>query len=370
MPQEISEQTLQHWPVSAIEELHLEMGKQCNVRCAMCYQTDFSPSSKMPDRIWKDRLAPVYPTARTLTLSGGEPTVLSNCRALIELVLRNHAHLHLNTVTNGILFKGFWEEAFLQQGAFLNFSLNAIEPELYRKLVQFGKQEAVIANIDRIVKRKQETGSKLILRISAVILDETIHELPAFVQWGVDHGLDQVLFFTDHFGNIRRTEPKSVQRFIAEAYAVADRNPQIKLILLDDFDWYHASMHGIPPVRPRPAIAHNKAKLCPIPFNTLFVNPDGTVKPCCKSWYVFGDLTHSTLEDVWNSRSAYRFRKRMLKLDFRDCLVVCDLNARPINPHVAQIRKACWVVRRDPKSALKKGLRKFGLTSAQMKSKR
>jgi MoaA/NifB/PqqE/SkfB family radical SAM enzyme len=364
-PDTISDEELRHWPLNRLRELHLEMGKQCNVRCTMCYQTDFSPATKAAEIIWRERLLPAYPTAKVLTISGGEPTILPGTRELLKLVMEVHTHLKLNMVTNGVLFRGIWDEAFLKHGDYLNVSLNAIDPGLYAKIVQFGRQVDVIANIDRIVRLRNETKSPLKIRISAVILEETVHEMADFVQWGVDHGLDQVLLFTDHFGTIRKIEPAQVQRYIAAAFEVADRNPQIKLLHLDDFDWYYARLTGRSPVRPRTTRAAD-ATPCPVAFDTLFVNPDGASKPCCKSWYLYGDLIESTLQEVWNSDAAFRFRKRMLDLNFRDCMVACDLNARPINPRIAQLRKAYWVAKRDPKTAMQKALRKLGLTNAQI----
>jgi MoaA/NifB/PqqE/SkfB family radical SAM enzyme len=214
-----------------------------------------------------------------------------------------------------------------------------------------------------MVHRRNETGCALCIRSSMVIFDETLEEVPLFIQWSADHGLDQALFFTDYLGTIHH-EPAQVQKIIGEAYAAADRNPQMKVLLLEDFDWSFASRHGLTPVRTRP-IFEKEAKPCPVAFDTLFVNPDGAAKPCCKSWYLFGNLVRNSLAEVWNSPSAVRFRERQVRLDFRDCLVVCDLNPKPINRHVADIRKACWVIRRDPKAAVAKGLRKLGLTSSQ-----
>jgi MoaA/NifB/PqqE/SkfB family radical SAM enzyme len=364
MPVPSTDEAVRKWPLQELRELHLEMGKQCNVRCAMCYQTDFSPASRLPDIVWKKRLLEAYPTAERLTLSGGEPTIMRNCSELLSMVMRSYPNLGLNVVTNGLRFNGIWEEAFLKQGEFLNFSLNAIAPELYRRIVQFGNQATVIENIDRMVRRRNETQSKLMLRISTVAMDSTIDELPMFVKWAVDHGLDQALIFADHLGHISMN-PGHVQKRIAEAYEISDQNPQVKLLHLDDFDWLFASQHGIAPVRPRTAHVLDP-KPCPVAFDTLFVNPDGTAKPCCKSWYFFGNLVRESLPAVWNSCNAFRFRKRMIALDFRDCLVVCDLNACPINPRYSQVRKAAWVVRRDPRAAVKKGLRRLGLTSAQI----
>ena len=365
----LSAEMLRAWPLSELKYVHLEMGQQCNVRCSMCYQTDFRPSTKMPEALWRERLAPAYRFAKQLVLAGGEPTVMSNCRSLVEWALRDFPDLRFVMVTNGILLRGFWEEAFLTQGAHLNFSLNAIDPERYSRIVQFGKQKEVIANIDRLVKRKRELGVPLKLRISTVIFNDTFEEMPEFVQWAADHGLDEVLLFTDYYHTVTHPDTSYVQSCVARAYETADRHPQLRMLHLDDFDWYYAAQRRVPPVRPRPVLL-KEPRHCPVAFNTLVVNSDGSAKPCCKSWYLFGNLHTATLQEVWQGKRARLFRERMLGLDFRDCLVACDLNPRPVSPAIATLRKGYWVIRRNPRTGFQKALRKFGLTSAQATPRR
>ncbi len=223
-----SDEHLRHWPLRELKRIFLDMGRQCNARCIMCYQTDFSPRTRMPQAIWEQTLRPAYEVAETLAISGGEPTVLPNCRELLKMIIADYPHLRVETVTNGVLFRGIWEEVFLAQGSYLNFNLNAIEPELYRRIVQFGNQEKVIENIGRIVRRKQETKSKLIVRISSVILDETIDEIPVFIQWAVDCGVDQAIFLTNHYRGVSTGNPRHVQMRIAEGYEIAERYPNFK----------------------------------------------------------------------------------------------------------------------------------------------
>ena len=352
-------------PATSIRDLHLEMGQQCNVRCSMCYQTDFSPQTKMPEIVWREKLLPAYKSARTLTLQGGEPTILKNCRELLELVLGSFPNVRLNTVTNGVLFRGIWEDSFLAQGAYLNFSLNAIDRSLYERIVQFGKQEEVIKNIDRLVRRKRELRSNLIIRVSSVILSETIEELARFITWAADHGLDQVLFHTDTVLSLKRSDSATVQKHIADAYAVADRFPELKLLHLDEFDWLYSTRHGLMPVRERVKTIPAQ-ETCPVAFENLFVDFRGVARPCCRSWIPVGDFKLDTLEDVWNSKQATRFRKRLLNRDYRDCPVTCDLNPYPISPRWSDVRRAYWLFRREPTNAARKMARKFGLNSAQL----
>ncbi|MBK6909331.1 MAG: SPASM domain-containing protein [bacterium] len=361
----ISDDLLRNWPLSYLREIQIELGKQCNVRCIMCYQTDFSPATRAAEIIWKERLAPAYPNAETISFSGGEPTILPGAIHLLKTVLDGYPHLKLNAVSNGIQFKGIWEDAFLKMGGELNISLNAVSPDVYAKVVQFGRQQDVMANIDRLIARRASEGSNLWLRISMVVLDETVQELGDFIQWAADHGIDEVMFHTDYLSGIRRTPAETVRKHVAHAYDVADRNPQVRIQLLESFDRVFALQHGLEPIRPQ-AAKPRATRPCNIPFDYIAINPDGSAFPCCKSWYTIGNLVKSDLQTVWTSPAAYKFRRRMLGMDFGNCMVACDMNANPAHPKIADARKAVAVFRREPKSAVKKGLRRFGLTSAQI----
>jgi MoaA/NifB/PqqE/SkfB family radical SAM enzyme len=366
--QTIDDQLLRHWPLDKLHFLHLEMGMQCNVRCAMCYQTDFSPRSRLSEAVWREKLVPAYEKARTLVIVGGEPTVIPSCRKLVEMTAVNHPHLKLDMATNGVLFRDFWVDAFIEHGSCINFSFHSVNPDLYARVVKFGNLAHVIKNVDNMVRRKAETGSEVIVRISVVATDDTVLHIPDFVAWGAEHGLDQVLVMTDQLSRFQNTPISQVRDSISRTYEIADANPQMKVIHLDDFDWFYARMHSLEPLRQRIAGETRKAP-CPTAFDGLYINDDGAAKPCCKSWYLFGNLVHQSLEEVWNSPAAYLFRKRMLNMDFRDCTVACDLNANPIDHRIATMRKAYWVFRRNPRTAVAKGLRKLGLTSAQTKTK-
>lgn len=361
----ISDAELHNWPLRHLKEILIEMGKQCNVRCVMCYQTDFSPATRTAEIIWKERLLPAFPTADRLLISGGEPTILPGARELLKTVTTDYQHLKLHTVTNGVLFRGIWEEAFLAQGGSVNVSINAVDPDLYAKVVQFGRLQDVVTNIERLISRKNAMGSSLRIRISSVILDETIHEMADFIQWGADHGLDEVLFYTDYLRGIRKHSTQEVRSYLAQAYKAIDRNPQLTVYLLEEFDRTYATQNGLKPVRIKTE-SQRPTKPCNLGFDSIAINPDGTTHPCCKSWYSYGNLIESDLLSVWNSDAAYKFRKRMLNMDFRDCEVACDLNAKPINKKIADGRKAYAIIKRNPKSAVKKGLRKLGLSNAQI----
>jgi radical SAM protein with 4Fe4S-binding SPASM domain len=332
----------------------------------MCSQVDFRPRPRHIDDILFQRIEPILGNLKTLNIGGGEPTIMPGARRLLEWVTAHYPQISLESTTNGLCFAGIWEDAFLAQGALLNISLGTANPATYARMVQFGDFPRVAAMISRLVRRRNDQSSALRLRISSVVVDDTIHEMAPFIEWAADHGVDRVLFVTDQIGGIKRYTPDEVRAFISEAYAAVDRLPQLTVTGLTDFDAYYARTHGISPVR-SVAVGSPPTSSCQIPLHGLHVNPYGYAYPCPSTSYYFGNLVRQPLEDVWNSRAAQVFRARIAAMDFRDCLPSCGSNACPVHPLYFESRKALWIARRDPLHVIQKGLRRFGLTNARSK---
>src|SRR5450432_702411 len=88
-------------PLRGLSHLKLYMGLQCNVRCKMCFQTDYSPRVRMEPELYKDRLREAYPYVQVVKLVGGEPTIMKNCRDAAAF-LRAYPNVKLDITTNGV----------------------------------------------------------------------------------------------------------------------------------------------------------------------------------------------------------------------------------------------------------------------------
>lgn len=56
--------------------------------------------------------------------------------------------------------------------------------------------------------------------------------------------------------------------------------------------------------------AVRNVEICPLPFYSLKIHPDGEVTMCCSDWkrrYVIGDLTRESFFDVWNDEKLRKF---------------------------------------------------------------
>jgi len=164
--------------------------------------------------------------------------------------------------------------------------------------------------------------------------------------------VDQVSLDPDCVGRVRR-QPKEVQRHIAQTYEMAERHPQTVLLRLKDFDRMYALRHGIPPVKEGGNSGHASAP-CGEAFHSLLVTSDGLAKPCCLSWYAYGNLRIHDVEAIWSGGAAQRFRQRIGRCDYRDCFIGCTYNPFPVGPYTSLFRHGLSAFRRNPRTAIKK----------------
>ncbi|HUP56821.1 MAG TPA: SPASM domain-containing protein [Bdellovibrionota bacterium] len=70
--------------------------------------------------------------------------------------------------------------------------------------------------------------------------------------------------------------------------------------------------------------------ICPLPFFQLFLNPNGTVTPCCylsqqePASYDVGDIRVQTLEEMWNGEPMRALRRSFLSGDPKICRKYID----------------------------------------------
>lgn len=76
--------------------------------------------------------------------------------------------------------------------------------------------------------------------------------------------------------------------------------------------------------------------ICPQPFYTLQVNPDGKVVGCHSIAYptILGDCNNNSIEEIWNGEKYNSFRRRMLKGRDRVCEICrdCGINTFRMQP--------------------------------------
>jgi cyclic pyranopterin phosphate synthase len=130
-----------------IHYLRISLTDHCNLRCLYCMPDDitFRPNAELMQDDEILRLVRIF--ARLgfdkFRLTGGEPTVRANVVELVRGIAQTPGVRTLSMTSNGVLFSRLAKdlaEAGLQR---VNFSLDTLNPEKFKRLTRRGKLEDV-----------------------------------------------------------------------------------------------------------------------------------------------------------------------------------------------------------------------------------
>ena len=325
-----------------LDRLHLIMGLQCNARCTMCYQLDHSPRFNMPDEIWRDRLRDAFPFIKGVKLQGGEPTIMANCRDAARY-LRAFSNVRLSIHSNGIRVDEFWHETILEQTSCFDVSINAATESVYGKIVIYGNFAQVISNVERVlVHRRGKTPS---VGFTAVVLKENFFELNRMIELAGRMGLDKIEFGYDPILTFHHLPGReAIISELARCEEQISRFPCLSVIGLDAL-YGHLGQ-----------ISDNAGRIkkprCAQPFRNLFIDWNGDVKVCSKTWVKLGNVRERSLQELWTGVLINRFRQRIERENYNWCSPDCDDNAASSN--IAMLNKYVYVFREDPKRFIRK----------------
>lgn len=323
------------------------MGVQCNVRCTMCYQTDFSASRNMKPALYIDRLRHVYPQLRTVKLIGGEPTIMKNCRDAATLFRQEYPNVKLDVTTNGVFIDDFWHEAFVQQGKIVSISLNAATEATYNKIVILGVYKQAVRNLERILADR--AGTAPIVRMSTVILKENVLEIAKFVQLGVDLGVDWISFLSDPIlSAMGLPDYAEIRPELEKARAIQEK-AGIKVTGLDNFEGHLKTGSQL---RMWASDASDTKKMCTMPFTNVVVDWNGDVRVCCNTWVTLGNLNKSSFDELWDGKVATQFRQKMKKGNYLWCSPNCGDNPKPTP--LSLVHKSWYRIRENPQEFVTK----------------
>ncbi len=334
--------------LSRIRRLHLIMGLQCNVRCVMCYQRDFSSRHNMPAVIYREHLKPLYPHLSHVKIQGGEPTIMPNCKDFAQMA-RAYPNLRLTLATNGVVLSEFWLETLLEQCSHVNFSINAATPQTYAKVVRLGNFERALENIGRVLALRQ--GGQPRVSLSAVAIRPNLGELADFAALGARLGVDWVEFLVDPILSTSGLPP----RVELEALVGGIRRQMAAGLRVDGLGSLERALGLGGGSEAAPAVA--RPKVCPLPFGNLVVDERGDVRVCCDTWQVIGNTHRAPIEEIVESGPARRFRDKVKKGDYSWCSPQCPDNPAPRRS--ALWRKYLFLARRDPADFASKVLAKL-----------
>jgi radical SAM protein with 4Fe4S-binding SPASM domain len=280
----------------------------CNFRCKYCvFSTEVQKRSFISDKVIMDfslfqksvdEIALFPEKLKTLRFVGmGEPLLHKQIADMVAYATKKSVAQRTEILTNASLLTPSMSDALIAAGlSRLSISLQGMNSQKYKQV------SAVSIDFDQLVRNiayffEHRGNAQLYVKIIDCALDGQDDADHFFATFGDISDLISI----EHAGPIfpfvdYREVPKASDRSVTQ--------------------------FGRPPV---------PARVCPQPFFTLQINPDGKVVPCYSIVYpeILGDCNNESVVKIWNGARFQRFRREML-VNGKPCSAVCrecEINA-------------------------------------------
>ncbi len=281
--------------------LSVEPVTHCNLSCPECpvgSHTLSRPSGEISFDLYRRILDETAGHLSHLILYfQGEPFLASRLYEMISYAKKRK--LYVSTSTNGHFLDDENTGRILAAGLDrMIISLDGVTQESYEKYRVGGDLDRVIQGVGELIRRRDEGhyGRPYVI-LQFLLFRHNLAEIPEMKKLAARLGADRLEFKTAQF------------------YDLSAANSLIP----DDPAFARYRREG-----DRYVLKYKLKNRCPRPWNTAVTTWDGKVVPCCfdkNAEYVMGDLTKTSLREIWFSESFDRFRARILTS--RESVAMC-----------------------------------------------
>ena len=313
-------------------ELMIELTTECNLNCIHCFRNSMRESfGRMTRDIMERILSEIEITGvKAVSLSGwGEPSCHPDFLWFIKELKTRGVKVLLNT--NGTLLSKFAEDLVKLGVDEIVVSVDAVEPEIYKKIRRGSILSECIGGIKALydAKRRYVSTKPLVgvqFTINTMNFDQ-IYKLALFA-----NHLGVGLIYISNIIPVSREHEKlacySSQRCVEEVLKQIDK---LAKELLSFWNIYVVKSYLDP----------MQSFYCPfIESDALFIRWDGKVAPCMHyshDWkfvlngiernikkVIFGDIKTQSLIDIWRNPDYVQFRFRA-KFGYKPSCLDCEL---------------------------------------------
>lgn len=258
-----------------ISYMRISLTDRCNFRCLYCMPEDGIEKCSHDDIISLEEVEEIVRAAATLgikkiRLTGGEPLVRKGLVSLCEKISKIPGIEEICLTTNGALFKDYAKDLKDAGVARVNFSLDTLDPEKFRKITRGGDLEKTLAAIEEAIN----LGFKV--KINVVLIGGfNIDDIEKLAEYTKDHDI-QVRFI--ELMKMGQTINWDEDKFVSNNI-VLEKLPDLEAVKTD----------GVAKVYKLPGYKGTVGLISPISScfcqdcNRIRLTADGKLKPCLHS---------------------------------------------------------------------------------------
>ncbi|SRR6056297_357171 len=274
----------------------------CNLRCPLCPTGTGDLDRKQQRMEWDTftrTIDEVAPYAYEVNLHNwGESLLHPLIFDMIEYV--NSKNIATNMSTNFNRASDEKIDKLVTSGLeYLILSIDGITQDTYSKYRVRGNVNKVLGNVEKLIKRRRELGSRTpFIEWQFIAFEHNAHELEAAQEMAYAMGVDRF-------------------RVIPPGIPFAAKEPE----KLKD-DWFVKDEEGTVE-----AFQGDVPTSCFYLYRSITTNPDGGTAPCCIVYgdkNDFGDFKKEKLDDIWNNKK-YQSARSLFRKDGRAVEpTICD----------------------------------------------
>lgn len=279
-------------PLMMPVHVSIEPTNACNMRCPVCETGNGSlgrVKGIMDPDIYKEFIDQIAPTTSVLMFYFmGEPFLNKHAYEMIRYA--RSKNIYVETCTNGDFVNA--EGVIYSDINEINFQIGGLKQGTHGKYRVRGDLARTMRNLDELLERRSKApNSNVQINVGFIVMKHNENEIEEFMRWAKAKGVDRA--------NI--IDP--CVRSVAEGR---------ELLPTDRKYWFYdeaAFEKGV--LRPK-VLPDNE---CTWIWNSLVVNVDGSVVPCCRDprgKHVFGNAFERPLAEIWNGDKMRGFRQRII----------------------------------------------------------
>jgi MoaA/NifB/PqqE/SkfB family radical SAM enzyme len=280
---------------------------KCNLRCYYCSYKDNLSEDQMTLqdavkvlKVLKDM------GVKAIVLTGGEPTVYPDLEKFAKIAKEDFG-FELALITNGVIYRDV-----VKYMTWIRFSLDTVNPEIYKKIKGVAALDKVLATIDKTMKRKQELNSGCTIGAQAIVtpynFDDNFDDIRKAIEFSESKKLD--------YFQIRPLEnykyPKLDLLIIKNNMREIKRTDYKIKIITTDYKW-HEIENGY----------KKNYKGCPAADFMGSIDIKGDFYICCAmindKTAKYGNLITNSAKDILDNRKTVQDN-----FDYRKCTVACQ----------------------------------------------
>jgi len=311
--------------------LNIDLTGRCNINppCLFCSLKGDGYSYQFMDTSYLEKYKEfIDRSEKIIDCSFGEPFTHPGFLPLVENIARNSQRFAFST--NGLLMTPSKADILIQYGSYIDFlvSVNAVSADIYYKLT--GQDyEKLINNIRYFTEQYQEKFRESIppMALSFIVMKINQHEIIDFIHmakaldvWGVHFAhlfdIQENYGVRNDFGYRFQYQDEMLSFDEYRKIGLIAKEETKKYGLNIVISWEPAKSEIETMAEPNISIP------CLFPWKYLFVQEHtNNVYICCYSNNAIGNLSESSLNDIWNSVLAVEIRKSLTAKEIPDfCL--------------------------------------------------